>query len=481
MLDARPSLRILVLLAGWLATAPSRPAEAESAAVPYVTLSDITVNEGQAGMTPFSAEVRLFWPTALAMDVAAHADTATGADFTFATTRLTLAPGEVKTVSGFIVGDRIFEGNEAFDLRATLASGASFATVLVSNGGRVTIQDDDDDIAGRIRVADVNLPEGNGGSIKHEIKLTLQPASATTVSVDYATMDMSAMAGADYEAAMGSITFAPGEVEKTIELSTLGDGRWEIPGKFALVFSHARGALLERNQALITIENDDPPLVVAAEDVTIDEGTGGIKTVPITFHWAGPGAPTKILVGIVAGSARPSDADAGNGGFRTLTPRLDDRSAVYRLVIVSDARPECDEGIVLQYATNDTGDVSPKTVKVLVHDDDSGPTGAACPDPFGPTPVMADADLLPSLGPDDAVPGEPSPDAGVHPDAGVPADSAPADASIADAAAPGIPSAPPRGDDRGGSCSIGGGGPGLPAILSSAAAVMLVARRRRRR
>ena len=54
-------------------------------------------------------------------------------------------------------------------------------------------------------------------------KITLSPASARPVTVNYATANGTATAGPDYQATQGQVSFGPGETEKTVEVVILGD------------------------------------------------------------------------------------------------------------------------------------------------------------------------------------------------------------------------------------------------------------------
>lgn len=70
----------------------------------------------------------------------------------------------------------------------------------------------------------------------------------------WTTIDGSAIASADYVAASGTLTFAPGETEKTVDVAVLGDAEHERDETFALAagsnaFGEAR------------IVDDDEPLV----------------------------------------------------------------------------------------------------------------------------------------------------------------------------------------------------------------------------
>ena len=60
-----------------------------------------------------------------------------------------------------------------------------------------------------------------GGKLR--FRVTLTAASEEEVAVDYASSDGTATAGEDYTAASGTLTFAPGETEKTVNVSTTAD------------------------------------------------------------------------------------------------------------------------------------------------------------------------------------------------------------------------------------------------------------------
>ena len=65
-----------------------------------------------------------------------------------------------------------------------------------------------------LEVADASAAEGVDATLGFAV--TLRPASPDTVTVDYATADATAQAGEDYTAAVGTLTFAPGETAQTI-------------------------------------------------------------------------------------------------------------------------------------------------------------------------------------------------------------------------------------------------------------------------
>ena len=110
----------------------------------------------------------------------------------------------------------------------------------------------------RIRVADARAKEGKDASL--DFAVTLSRAASGPVSVDYATADGTAAAGADYTAASGTLTFAVGETAKTVSVALLDDAIDEGKETFTLKLSNPRGAFLRamHREAKGVIKNDDP-------------------------------------------------------------------------------------------------------------------------------------------------------------------------------------------------------------------------------
>lgn len=76
--------------------------------------------------------------------------------------------------------------------------------------------------------------------------------------MDYTTVDETAVAGEDYEAASGTLTFAPGETEKTIEVAVHDDTEIEADETFLVELSNpSNNAWIESGRATGLIENDD--------------------------------------------------------------------------------------------------------------------------------------------------------------------------------------------------------------------------------
>ena len=107
-----------------------------------------------------------------------------------------------------------------------------------------------------LSVADAQAEEGTDATLDFEV--TLDRESVGTVTVDYATSDGTATAGEDYTATSGTLTFAPGDTEKTVSVPVLDDGRDEGEETLTLRLTNPSGATIADGEAVGTIANSDP-------------------------------------------------------------------------------------------------------------------------------------------------------------------------------------------------------------------------------
>ena len=107
-----------------------------------------------------------------------------------------------------------------------------------------------------LSVADAQANEGAGASVSFQVSLSR--AAAGAVTVDYATADGTATAGADYTATSGTLTFAAGDTAKTVSVPVLDDAIDEGEETFSFRLSNATGARIADGEATGTITNADP-------------------------------------------------------------------------------------------------------------------------------------------------------------------------------------------------------------------------------
>ena len=106
-----------------------------------------------------------------------------------------------------------------------------------------------------LSVADARAREGVDEHLVFAV--TLDRARHAAVSVDYATSDGTASAGADYTAKSGTLTFAAGARSQTVTVPVLDDAHDEGSETLRLTLSNARGARIADGEAVGTIENTD--------------------------------------------------------------------------------------------------------------------------------------------------------------------------------------------------------------------------------
>ena len=108
-----------------------------------------------------------------------------------------------------------------------------------------------------IAVNDESGPEGNSGLRPITFKVWLDKASTRTVTVHYASANGTAIAGSDYNAARGTITFAPGQTQKMVTVYVRGDTMKEPDETFFVNLSSPINALIAKGQGKGVIKNDD--------------------------------------------------------------------------------------------------------------------------------------------------------------------------------------------------------------------------------
>jgi hypothetical protein len=147
--------------------------------------------------------------------------TATVADNDYLPTSgtLTFAPGQtLAVVTVTVKGDQKVEPDETFTL--TL-SNPSNNTVLSSPSSAIaTIVNDD--VLGVLSISASPVQNVPVGTTEAFFTVTLSQPPASTVTVEYATQDNTAVAGIDYVAKSGTLTFNPGTTSQVVPVTIIG-------------------------------------------------------------------------------------------------------------------------------------------------------------------------------------------------------------------------------------------------------------------
>jgi len=108
-----------------------------------------------------------------------------------------------------------------------------------------------------LSIQDGSVLEGKRGTTNLNLTVTLSASSTSIVTVNYATDNGTALAGSDYNSAIGTLTFQPGQTSKTISISVKGDRKREPNEIFYVDLFEPDGASITDGTATATILNDD--------------------------------------------------------------------------------------------------------------------------------------------------------------------------------------------------------------------------------
>jgi len=107
-------------------------------------------------------------------------------------------------------------------------------------------------------INDVSVTEGNSGTTTAVFTVTLSaPTHAVNATVAFTTANGTALAGSDYQATSGTLTFAPGVTTQTIGVTINGDFVIEPDETFVVNLSSPANATIADAQGVGTIVNDD--------------------------------------------------------------------------------------------------------------------------------------------------------------------------------------------------------------------------------
>ena len=224
-------------------------------AMPTLSVSDVTLTEGNSGTTNAVFTVSISAASSLAVTVnyaTANGTATAGSDYTARTGSLTFAAGVTnRTISVPVTGDVRDEADETFvvnlssPVNATIADGQGLGTII------------DNDATPTVSINSVSRNEGRSGTTTFTFTVNLSAASGRTVTVAWATSNGTAIAGSDYTAASGTLTFSAGTTSRSISVRVTGDTVRESNETFYVNLSNPTNATVATSPGVGTIVNDD--------------------------------------------------------------------------------------------------------------------------------------------------------------------------------------------------------------------------------
>ena len=305
-----------------------------------VSINNITVHEtaGTATLT-----VTLDHPVAESVSVdyqTANASATSSADFLHQSGTLTFAPSEVeKTVTISIIDSDLVETEESFLVNLSNLQAGTADVSLGDIQGVITILDDDQS---NLRISDLTVQEDTGTAY---VTVSLDKPLPTPVSIDFSTVGQTATQSVDYEQLTGTLTFAPGELTRTIPVIITDDDYVEMTETLLINLFNLQTAssdvILLESQAVLTIENDDFAKV-AVNNITVNEASGSALIQVTLDH------PVASTITIDYATADDSALNASDyfGKSGTLTFLAGQQTKYVSIPILNDNLVEGDESFL---------------------------------------------------------------------------------------------------------------------------------------
>ncbi|WP_337177061.1 Calx-beta domain-containing protein, partial [Paludisphaera sp.] len=356
-----------------LATASATGVIRNDDAVPSLAIGSVSVGEGHSGAVAATFTVTLSAASSreVTLAYATSSGTATsGVDFAAASGTLTFAPGETsKTIVVNVTGDLLDEDNETFTVTISDPTNATIAAGQAAGTGTIL----DDDAPPTISIADRTVGEGDSGTTPAAFTVSLSAPSGKAITVRYATSSGTATSGVDFEAASGTIAFAPGETTKTIFVNVLGDLVVEPDEAFRVTLSDATNATIARAEAVGTILDDEGVPSLSIGDASVTEGDAGTVAASFTVTLSAASAsPVTVEYWTSSGTATSGvDFEAASGA---ITFAAGETSKTITVLVRGDLLHEDDETFSVALSGATGANVASGVGAGTIRDDDPAPT-----------------------------------------------------------------------------------------------------------
>ena len=318
----------------------------------------------------------------------ASAGTASADDFIGPSGTVTFPGGSpdnaTQTITIPITDDLAPEPLERFSVALGAITGRPASQVSIESGKGTANADIAESDPVTVSVSgDERVTEGESATYT----ISLDSAESTSdITLDYTTIDKTAVAGTDYTAASGSVTIAAGQTSATTTVATTDNENDEANRYFEFRMSNPQGGggptpLLSTTQFVNTtiVDNDGlPSAVVLSVDKDSFGEAGAAGTVNVTATLEGgtltEDATVAITLGGSATKGSSGDYTATSLGNITITGGESSGTDSFTVTPVNDEVVEGDETIELTGAVAHL-DVTPATITIT--DDDTATLGIA--------------------------------------------------------------------------------------------------------
>jgi hypothetical protein len=256
-------------------------------AAPQLSISDTSVAEGDTGTADESFTVSMdeATDTAVTVDYATSDGSATApSDYASTSGTATIPAGQTQTtITVPVNGDTTHEQDETFTTTLSAPQNAE----ITDGSGTGTITNDDATPA--VSISDANVTEPNTGRADASFTVSMDTASDSAVTVDYATSDGTATAPSDYTSTSGTATIPAGETQTTVTVPVNGDTARELNERFTVAISNPSNAVVGDGSGRGIIANNDTDVDLAASNAVDHRVRADVSTSP-----QADGAPVRI-------------------------------------------------------------------------------------------------------------------------------------------------------------------------------------------
>jgi poly(3-hydroxybutyrate) depolymerase len=303
--------------------------------------------------------------TLVSVDYATADGTATnGLKYTAVAGTLAFHAGETNQILVVpILNNGLVEGSKNFRVILSNPTNAVLGTRT-----NVTVSITDNDKALQLELASYSVSE-DAGAIT--IRVLRRDDGDFPISVDYATTNLTALAGQDYLDDAGTLTFAPGETLKKITVTLLNDAVREPRETFRLTLSNpSGGAVLGAPvSATVTITNTDDVVQFQTATLTNREDAVCVR-IPVL---RGESALSTTVEVTTANATAVAGQDY-TGVTNTLSFAPGERLKFVDVPLLNDGLKESSETfrITLSNPTGGAVLATPATLAVMILDNDPG-------------------------------------------------------------------------------------------------------------
>jgi Calx-beta domain/FG-GAP-like repeat/Galactose oxidase, central domain/IPT/TIG domain/Kelch motif len=132
------------------------------------------------------------------------------------------------------------------NLMAVVPAGATTGPIAVTTGLGTATSASSFTVVPGLSVGDVTVTRPLSGTLDATFTVTLAPVTTQTVTVQYRTLDGTALAGVDYTSTTGTLTLGPNVTSKTVSVPILATGSAGPPRTFSLELLNPSNAGLLR-------------------------------------------------------------------------------------------------------------------------------------------------------------------------------------------------------------------------------------------